>query len=247
MQLKDKVVIVTGSSSGIGREVALQFSKEGAKVVVNCKSNIERGKETVDKIKKSGGDAILVQADVSEPTDVKKLFDLTLKKYKTVNILINNAGRAYNVEFEKASKIDWLKSFNDNFFGTVLCSKEAVKIMKQKGGRIINTASIMGLDYMGRTGIMAYSAAKAAVINFTKTLAKQVAPDILVNAIAPGRTYTPYYDTLEKQMVERLKNMALVKRFVNVSEIADTFIYIARNDALTGSVIVVDLGVSVNI
>src|SRR5690606_10345715 len=148
----------------------------------------------------------------------------------------------------KASKADWLKSFNDNFFGTVLCSKEAVKLMEKKGGaKIINTASIMGIDYMGRTGIMAYSAAKAAVINFTKTLAKLVAPKILVNCVSPGRTFTPYYGTLDDEMKEKLKNMALVKRFIKVSEIADIFIFIAKNDSLTGTNIIADLGTSVNI
>ena len=110
------------------------------------------------------------------------------------------------------------------------------------GGKILNTASIRGLTNTGREGIMPYSAAKAAVVNFTKTLAKQVAPKILVNAVAPGFVYTPYYETLSKELKDQFINNTLIKRFITVEEIADAFHYLATTDAITGSVLVVDGG-----
>lgn len=242
MQLKNKVVIVTGSSSGIGRDIAVRFANEGSKVVINYKSNKKGAEQTAKLVKKAGADYLIIAGDLSEPKNVEKLFKDTKDKFGSIDILINNAGYAHNAYIEDTDKDHWLKSFNDNFFTTVLCSKEALKYMqKQKEGKIINIASVMGID-CGRTGIIAYSAAKAAVISFTKTLAKHVAPHILVNAVAPGRTETPYYDQFDKQTLQSFIDANPIKRMINVSEISDAVIFIAKNDAMTGSVVVVDGG-----
>lgn len=243
MKLKNKAVLITGSSSGIGEATAYKFAEEGAKVVVNCKSNVEGAKKVVKKIKKRGGDAIYVQADVSKPKDVKRLFKETLKAFGTVDILINNAGSTVGKPFLETDKNHWLEAFDNNFFGTVLCSREAAKIMSKRGsGKILNTSSIRGINHAGREGIMAYSAAKAAVINFTKTLAKELAPKILVNAVAPGFVYTPYYDALSDELKKSFIDATAIKRFITVDEIADAFLYLAIAEAVTGEVLVVDGG-----
>lgn len=243
MQLKNKVVMITGSSSGIGQNTAVAFAKEGSKVVVNYRNNKKGAEETLRQIKNAGSQGFIFQGDVSDENTVKRLFEKTLEVFKRVDILINNAGWPTSGYLEGTDKNHWLDNFNDNFFTTVLCSKEAVKIMKkQDSGKIINTASIMGIDYGGREGVIAYSAAKAAVINFTKTLAKQVAPNILVNAVAPGRTLTPYYDQFDKKTMQYFIDANPIGRMIKLEEITEAFLFIAKNDALTGSIIVVDGG-----
>ncbi len=243
MKLKDKVVLITGSSSGIGEAVALRFAQAGTKVVVNCKSNIEEAKKVSSKINTSGGESIYIKADVTKPNEVKKLFQETLNRFNTIDILVNNAGHAGERNFFEATMEDWIKVFSENIFGTMLCSQYAGKIMKKnRSGKILNTASIRGIEHGGRTGVIAYSAAKAAVINFTKTLAKELAPYIQVNAVAPGFTYTRHYDTLPQGMKDEFLQSTLLKRWITVEEIADAFLYLAGADAITGEILVVDAG-----
>lgn len=248
MDLKDKVVIITGSARNIGKATALKFAKEGAKVVINSLADVEGGNAAVKEITEAGGAAVYVQADVSKHLDVKRLFEETIRKFNTVDILINNAGAAHGKKFLDASYDDWLNTFNDNFFGTVLCSQEAARIMiLKKAGKILNTSSIRGIEHTGREGIMAYSAAKAAVSNFTKTLAKELAPYIQVNAVAPGFVITPNYDKNSKELNDSFIGNTLIKRWIKPEEIADAFIYLAKADAVTGEILVVDGGFTLKI
>lgn len=244
MEIKDTVTVITGSSAGIGRATALRFAREGAKLVINSRSNIKGGEEVVAKIRELGTEAIYVQADLSEPNQVKSLFDQTLSAFGTVDILINNAGTTIGAgPFLETTKEDWLKAFTHNVITAVLCSKEASKIMLGKGrGKIINTSSVRGLENTGREGIMAYSAAKAALINFTKTLAKELAPAITVNAIAPGFVSSPSYDAMPRELRDDFINATQIKRFISPQEIADAFLFLANADALTGEVLVIDGG-----
>jgi len=245
MELKNKVVIVTGSSSGIGQAIATEFAKKDSKLVITYKSNRKGAKETERILKKIGVEYLVVKGDFSRENDVDNLFGQTLERFKTVDILINNAGRAFPKPFLETDRKYWTEHFNDNFFNTVLCSKKAFGIMqKQGGGKIINMSSINGLEYAGRPDTEAYSAAKAAVINFTKTLANAGAPKILVNAVAPGKTRTSYYDQFDEKYLKKLTKDTPIERFINVEEIAKTFVFIAENDALTGELIVVDGGFS---
>ncbi|HDY86704.1 MAG TPA: SDR family NAD(P)-dependent oxidoreductase, partial [bacterium] len=143
MKFKDKVVLITGSSDNIGKATAIKFAKEGAKIVINSIKNIAGGEAVAEEIKISGGEAIYVKADVSKQEGVDQLFGETLQAFNTLDILINNAGRAVSVPFLKTTEEHWLDLLRCNFLSTVLCSKEAAKIMLQKGsGKIINTSSV---------------------------------------------------------------------------------------------------------
>lgn len=243
MKLKNKIVLITGSTSGIGEASAKLFAKEGATVIVNGKSNTKGGQKVVDEIVSLGGNSIFFQADVAKEKDVEGLFNKIREQFGGIDILINNAGVARSKAFAELSYQDWLNDFNDNFFGTVLCSQQAARMMLSKnGGVILNTSSIRGNLHTGREGIMPYSAAKAAVSNFTTTLAKELAPTIRVNAVAPGFTHTPYYDTLSEEARKSFIEKTYLKRFIQPVEIAEAFLYLATAEAVTGTILLVDGG-----
>ncbi len=243
MEFTGKVVVVTGSSTGIGQAVAMRFARAGAAVVVNCRSNVAGGQETVERITASGGQALLAQADVSDPEAASKLFGAAVGRFGTVDVLVNNAGAARGVPFMQSTPEQWRQQFDANFFGAVWCSQEAARIMQQHGGgSIINTTSVRGIEHTGREGLMAYSAAKAAMISFTKTLAKDLAPSITVNAVAPGFVMTRNYDHMSPDQTSSFINQTQLKRFIEVDEIADAYLYLAGTPVVTGHVLVVDGG-----
>jgi 3-oxoacyl-[acyl-carrier protein] reductase len=248
MKFKNKVVVVTGSSSGIGKSVAEAFAREGAKVVINSKSNKEGGESVANGINENGGDAFHIQSDLGNTENVVDFFQRIIAHYKTVDILINNAGRTVPQNFEALDKQHWLDTFNDNIMPTILCSKEASKIMKLKGqGAIINTSSIRGIDHAGREGIMAYSAAKAAINNFTRTLAKELAPNITVNAIAPGFIHTPYLDKVTDEMKINWLKLIPINRFIEPEEIANSYVFLASSPYITGTILIADGGFTLKI
>lgn len=242
MELKNKIVVITGSSSGIGKRTAIRFAKEGAKVVVHYGVNEKGGKETVEEIKKLGGEAFLVQAEMSKAEEIEKMFKEIVEKYKKIDILINNAARPSEITpFFESSQKDILDLLNMNVVGAMLCSKQVIPIMKANGGgKILNTSSIKGCEYGG--GSVTYAVSKAAINSFTKTLAKQVAPEILVNAVAPGYVKTRVYDGIDQEKIKKWLDGTYLKKWVTEDEIADAFIFLAKNDAMTGQVIYVDAG-----
>lgn len=246
MNLKSKVVVVTGSTRNIGKAIALKFARHGAKVVVNSRSDVQGGRLVTEEIESLGGTSIFIQADVSNPQHVDQLFAKALSSFGTVDVLINNAGGVVPKSFLELTKDDWVEAFNDNVITTALCSVRAAKIMFERGsGTIINTASIRGLPHGGREGAIPYSACKAAVINFTKTLAKALAPKITVNAVAPGYTLTSSYDGVSQEMKDAFIASTLIKRWLSVDEVADAFLYLAQADGITGEVLVIDGGCTV--
>ncbi len=248
MKLDSKVVVITGSANNIGLAIARKFAGEGACIILNARKSTDKGKQAAEQIQALGAKAIFVQADVSDPEHVDRLFNSAVEKFGTVDLLVNNAGAATPMPFSQSTKEHWLQVFNDNLFSTVLCSIAATKIMQNKrSGKIINTASMRGLEHGGRIGIMAYSAAKAAVINFTKTLAKELAPCITVNAVAPGFTQTSAFDQTPEAIKEQYINGSLIKRWLTVEEVADAFIYLATADGITGEVLVIDGGWNINL
>ena len=245
MKYENKVALITGSATNIGRATALAFAKEGASVIVHSRKNVSAGQKVAQEIEDAGGKAVFVRADLSDPTQVKELIKQAVDAFGTVDILVNNAGEAIGMPFLESTADYWLDQFNSNFFSAVLCSIEAAKIMKEKGqGVILNTASIRGLDATGRPGIMAYSAAKAAMISFTKTLAKELAPHITVNAVAPGFVLTPNYDATPEEVKKEFIDGTLIKRWLQPEEIAEGFVYLADQTGITGEVLVIDGGFS---
>jgi 3-oxoacyl-[acyl-carrier protein] reductase len=248
MDIKNKVAIITGSSSNIGKATALLFAQAGAKVVINSNINITGGQEVVNTIAKLGGEAIFVQADVSLEQDVLRLFNRTIDQFGTVDILINNAGVTLGQPFLETTVDIWQQALASNLISAVLCSREAAKIMlKKEQGSIINTVSVRGIEHTGREGIMAYSAAKAGLINFTKTLAKELAPNIFVNAIAPGFVYTHNFAKMPQELVDSFINATLIKRFIQPEEIAESYLFLARSNIITGEVLVVDGGFTLKV
>lgn len=242
MDIKDKVVVVTGSSSGIGKATAIRFAKEGAKIVINYHVNASGGEQTLKEIKKLGADGLLIEADVTNPNDVRKLFDKVVKVFGTVDVLINNAAIGTDkVPYMEATSEDILEMVNTNLIAPMICSQYAIKIMEKQGyGKILNTSSIRGAEHGGRA--IVYAATKSAINSFTKTLAKQVAPKIHVNAVAPGFVKTRSYDKMSQEQLDNFLNQTYLKRWITVDEIADAFVFFAKNDGVTGQVLYVDGG-----
>ncbi|MEV8035801.1 glucose 1-dehydrogenase [Streptomyces sp. NPDC086182] len=243
MSLSGQVAVVTGSSRGIGRSVALSFAERGAKVVVNSHSDVEGGEGLAQVIKDRGGDALYVQGDVSETADVDRLFTATEEAFGPVDVLVNNAGLTESMPILESTKDHWLRMLNINLLSTVMCSVRAGKTMKERGsGAIINTSSIRGFDATGREGVMAYSAAKAAVNNFTRTLAKELAPDVRVNAVAPGFVATSYMDRVADELKESWLDVIPLRQFIAPDDIAGAYVYLAESPYMTGTLLTADAG-----
>jgi 3-oxoacyl-[acyl-carrier protein] reductase len=242
MNLSEKVVLITGSSSGIGRTTAVRFAGEGARVVVNYRVNKKGGEETRDEINEQNAKCLLVQADVSKPEDVDGLFQRTVDHFGTVDVLINNAAIGTDkVPFMEAGFEDILEMINTDLASAMLCAQKAVRIMEKQGyGKILNTSSIRGWEHGGRA--IVYSAAKAGINSLTRTLAKQVAPKIQVNAVAPGFVKTRSYDKMSPEMIDFFLGQTYLKRWITEEEVADAFVFLAKNDGMTGQVIYVDGG-----
>lgn len=243
-KLTEKNVLITGSSSGIGKAIALLFADEGANVILCSNTTTEMGYQVLSDVKAKGSNAEYYSADLRKEKDIKKLFEEIEKKYGHLDVMVNNAGRTFNVEFEELTEESLLQDIQTNLISSILCSKYAVPLMKKEHGWIVNTSSIRGVDYSGRPGIIGYCASKAGVSNFTKTLAAKLAPRIFVNAIAPGFVNTGYMDTMDKQTLESwLKNIP-IGRFILPSEIAEVYLMLATSKIFSGSVIIPDGGYS---
>jgi len=242
MELKNKVILITGSSSGIGKTTAIRFAKEGAKIVINYHINEKGATETKKLIDSMGAECIIVKADVSKPTEIAYLFEQVVKKYNTVDVLINNAAIPNDkVPYLEATPEDIYELVHTDLVGPMLCAKKAIELMQKQGyGKIINTSSIRGWEHGGRSVV--YAASKAGINSFSRTLAKMVAPNIQVNAVAPGFVKTRNYDNMSDEQCKSFIEQTYLKRWVTEDEIADAFIFLCKNDAMTGQVIYVDAG-----
>ena len=241
-RLTDRVAIITGASRGIGRAIALALATEGAKVVVNYASSSSAADEVVKAITDGGGSAIALQADVSKLEQVDALLKETLDKFGRVDVLVNNAGITRDTLLLRMKPEDWQAVIDLNLTGVFLCTRAVSKVMlKQRSGRIINIASVAG--QMGNPGQANYSAAKAGVIGFTKTVAKELASrSITVNAVAPGFIATDMTSELKSE--EILKYIPL-GRYGEPEEVAGMVRFLAADPAaayITGQVFNVDGG-----
>lgn len=241
--LRGQVAIITGASRGIGRAIALELAKLGATVVVNYASSSSAADAVVDTITEKGGTAIALQADVSKVTEVDALINTVMEKFNRVDILVNNAGITRDTLLLRMKPEDWQAVIDLNLTGVFLCTRAASKIMlKQRSGRIINITSVAG--QMGNPGQANYSAAKAGVIGFTKTVAKELASrGITVNAVAPGFIATDMTSELSK--TEEIIKFIPLARFGQPEEIAGMVRFLAADPAasyITGQVFNVDGG-----
>lgn len=243
-KLDNKVAIVTGSSRGIGKATALLFAKEGAKVVVNYSKSESEANEVVNQIKKLGSDAIAIKCDVSKEEQVKQMIEKTIKKFGRIDILVNNAGIVFDVPFEKRTVEQWKRTLEVNLIGVFLCAKYVVPYMKkQKGGKIVNVSSTNAIDSFSPEA-MDYDASKAGVAIFTKALAKELAPTINVNAVAPGWVDTQMNKDLPKDYIKEEMEKIYIKRFARPEEIAKIIFFLASDDAsyVNGSILRADGG-----
>lgn len=244
MILKNKIVLVTGSSQGIGSAIALAFVAEGANVVFNYRNTKDQAEKVFAQAQALGGDHLLVQADVSQEDQVKTLFQKIQEKYGHVDILVNNAGDADSIDLVKAPLEKWQYQMSNNFFSAVLCSQAFLKMSgSEKLRKIINISSVWGFPEMCHADYMAYGASKAALNSLTVNMAKKFAPDVLVNAIAPGFVLTPHWGEMSEQEQKAEGDQQLIERFITPEEIASGAVFLAHNDSLTGSVIRMDGGV----
>jgi len=243
MRVKDKVVIITGSGGGIGKETALLFAKEGAKVVV-ADVNEKGGTETVENIKKAGGEAFFAKLDVSSRDQIKQVVKDTIAKYGKIDVLINNAGIIQDALVVKMTEEQWDKVININLKGPFNCIQAVVEQMINQGsGVIINISSIVAL--YGNVGQTNYAATKAGLIGMTKTLAKELGKKgIRVNAVAPGFIYTPMTATVPEKILELMKEKTPLRRLGKPEDVANTLLFLSSDEAsfINGAVISVDGG-----
>ena len=243
-RLKGKIAIVTGASRGIGRETALLFAKEGAQLTITARNQelLEALAEEISKI--SGHAPLAMSIDVKDAAKVEEMTDKTLDKYSRVDILVNNAGVTRDGLFVRMDENDWDEVLDTNLKGTFLCMRAASKVMmKQRSGRIINMASVIGL--IGNAGQANYAASKAGIIALTKSVAKELGSrNVLVNAIAPGFIDTEMTQALNDQVKNAILKSIPVGFFGKPADVARTALYLASDESnfITGQVITVDGG-----
>jgi 3-oxoacyl-[acyl-carrier protein] reductase len=244
MQLKDKVAIVTGASRGIGRAIAIDLAARGAAVVVNYHSSESAAQDVAQVIQLAGGKALVARADVSRTDEAAALAKAAVDAFGKVDILVNNAGTTRDTLLMTMKEDDWDHVIATDLKSVYTCSKAVVRQMiRQRSGRIINIASVVGLA--GQAGQANYAAAKAGVIGFTKSLAKELGSrNITVNAVAPGFIPTALTSVLTEEQKQLAIKMTPLGRFGQPEEIAYAVSFLASDEAafITGAVLTVDGG-----
>ena len=250
MRLENKVAIVTGSSSGLGRAIALRFAEEGAKVTVNADKNVDGGQETVAMVKEAGGEAIFVQGSVASEADCKRLVKETVDAFGKIDIVVNNAGIEIRGGVLTLTEEEWDTMISVDLKGIFMVSREAIpEMIKVGGGSIVNVTSVLSFDVIPERA--AYCAAKAGAVHLSKSIALDCAPhNIRCNALGPGAFHTPL---LNQSMVdsgdfdatyEVLSNKSVFGRMGKNEELAAAALFLASDEAsfVTGSVLQCDGG-----
>lgn len=245
MLLQDQIALITGSGRGIGREIAQTFAKEGATVVI-CDINAELAAQTGQELAAQGYKAASFGCDVTKLTEAEELVNKILDKFGKIDILVNNAGITKDNLLLRMSEQDWDAVLGVNLKGVFNCTKVVTKVMlKQKKGRIINIASIIGI--MGNPGQANYAASKAGIIGFTKSIARELASrNINVNAVAPGYIQTAMTEKLSKEARDRMLANIPLGRLGTPLDVAGVCLFLASSEAdyITGQTIVVDGGMA---
>ena len=243
MDLKGKVALITGAAQGIGKAIAQSLAREGVRVVVGDMA-LDRARETAEEISGSGLEALAMRMDVSQSGEARQTVEDVLSQWGKLDILINNAGITRDGFLIRMKEKDWDQVMDVNLKGTFNCTQAVLKVMsKQRSGRIVNIASIVGL--VGNVGQANYAASKAAVIGFTKSVAREYANrGITVNAIAPGFIETSMTQTLSQDVREGLFKQIPMGRFGAAQDVANVVRFLASEEAgyITGQVIHVNGG-----
>ena len=246
MKLDSKVALVTGSSRGVGKAVALGFAKNGADVVINYTSNQEAADSVVSEIESMGRKAIAVKADVAQKSDVNDLVSAAIDTFGKLDILVNNAGFTRPAMMVKMSEEQWDQVLDIHLKGAFMCTQAAAVHMKaQNSGKIINVTSVAGL--VGTVGQINYSAAKGGVVSMTKSIAREMARySVCANVISLGIVATDMSEKIrtDEKLKEIYMNRILLKRFAEAEDIAPAFVFLASDDSnyITGQLLCVDGG-----
>jgi len=246
VSLDGRIALVTGSSRGIGRATALRLAAKGAKVIVNYRSDEAGAQETCAAIRAAGGEALAVQADVSQEEDVQRLFHEAETRLGPVTILVNNAGTTNDRLIMQMKLDDFQQVLQTNLVSAFLCTRAALRpMLKARWGRIVNVASISGL--MGQVGQANYAASKAGLIALTKSTAREVASrSITANAVAPGYVPTELTATVSQEFKDYYMQITPLRRYGSADEVAATIAFLCSPEAgyITGQTIAVDGGIS---
>jgi 3-oxoacyl-[acyl-carrier protein] reductase len=246
MDFTGKVAIVTGSGRGIGKAIAMKLAENGATVVINDVGDSAPAEQTAAEIKNLNRQAMAIMADVSSSADVAKMVETAIAAYGKVDILVNNAGITRDQLTMKMTDEEWDKVLAIDLKSVFLCTRAVLRpMLKQRSGRIISMSSVVGI--IGNAGQANYAAAKAGIIGFTKTIAKEVASrGITVNAVAPGFIDTPMTQVLPEERKQALMNNIPLGYLGTPRDIAETVAFLASEEAryITGQVIGVDGGIS---
>jgi pteridine reductase len=235
--LANRVALVTGAAKRLGRAVALRLAREGAHVVIHYRSSKADAHSAVAEIENLGRRAVAISADLSRGEDIGKLFSQASAHFGRLDVLVNSAANFIHTEFSSTSEAAWSESLDTNLKAPFFCSQAAAPLLKQNGGAVINFADIGA--FMPWPGYIPHCISKAGVVMLTKCLAKQLAPEVRVNAIAPG-TVTMPNDPPEWQA--EFVRLAPLKRVGTPEDIADAVVYLATAPFLTGHVLVLDGG-----
>jgi len=241
-RLEGKVAIVTGSSRGIGRAIAERFAAEGANVTVNWVGREREAQSVVDTIKKGGGDAFAVRADVSSSADVKALVRATVDRFGRVDILVNNAGVMYTKAVLDTTEEEWDRTIDINLKGAYLCAKEVAPIMlSQESGTIIMMSSNSGLYHPSAMRFTEYVTSKAGMNGLTKALALALGPHITVNAICPGWIKTEMVEDTDPVVEQRILDETALRRWGTTDDVSGAAVFLASKDAafITGELLIV--------
>ena len=244
MKLKGKVAIVTGGATGMGRAICRSFAAEGARVLVNYRASAEAALDVVEEIRRGGGNAVAHAANVQNDEQVRAMVASVEERWGRLDILVNNAGWSKVTPHWKLDDLTdeiWDRTLNTNLRGAFYCCRASVPLMRKSGGgSIVNNASASAYSAAGSS--IVYSASKAAMVNMTKSLARALAPDIRVNAVAPGLVQTRFAGW-PGEAFEEGRKVSPLKRIASVEEVAATVQFLASDaTAITAETILIDCG-----
>ncbi len=243
MNVMNKIALVTGGGTGIGRAASMELAKRGAIVAVNYSRSQSEAEETVEMIQRDGGRAFAIQADVSKNSEVQDMVRLIVKIYGPIDVLINNASITRHIpmdDLEAATEDIWDELYAVNVKGMFFCARAVVPFMKKsKAGAIVNVGSIAGLTGAGSS--MPYAVSKSAVHGLTKSLAHALAPEIRVSGVAPGAVATRWWAGREEKMKSMIGTL-LLQRIAEPEDVAKLICSLVEHESLTGQIITIDSG-----